>query len=509
MIIDAELKLVEAHLQQGRLDDATKRINALYARNSDHPDVLHAHAVVMWQTGNHQSAITSLDKAVLLAQTPVDLLLPLAQMHYTSGNIQAALKTMQKLVTLSPDTPDTAINLGALLIEAGQYAEACRHLQSAASYFPDNPDIYFNLGVAQKHVHKLSDTVQSYARAIMLNPENPQYRLAHANALIEIQAYDEALIALNDLDRRYPRNADVLERLAFTLTQSGNASEAQKIYQAFVEENPGNTIARRRLMYNKMQLGHWDDAAMHCQMILTKIPNDMEALGYRQFILSETSVERDPLYDIEKWLTKKTIEPPRGFKSLNSFNTLLCDEILTASRRDQDSPAISLHNGKIVADLKKCEGPAIATFVDIIEKAVAAYVDGFSYSDKSPWTDACPDYWETYIWSTILSDGGYQDSHMHPSAWLSGVYYVTLPGSLGRGVDGHAGWLEFGQPPKRLAVTSEATTQLIAPHSGLLLLFPSYLHHRTTPFTGPDTRVSIAFDCEPRNKPVEISGNNV
>ena len=72
--------------------------------------------------------------------------------------------------------------------------------------------------------------------------------------------------------------------------------------------------------------------------------------------------------------------------------------------------------------------------------------------------------------------------HIHPSAWLSGVYYVALPSSLGADDDGTAGWIEFGRPYWDFQIRAEPETRLIEPEEGLMLLFPSYMFHRTLPF---------------------------
>ena len=45
-----------------------------------------------------------------------------------------------------------------------------------------------------------------------------------------------------------------------------------------------------------------------------------------------------------------------------------------------------------------------------------------------------------------------------------------------------------------VSTRAEPETRLIEPEEGLMLLFPSYMFHRTLPFTGPGERISIAFD---------------
>jgi hypothetical protein len=85
---------------------------------------------------------------------------------------------------------------------------------------------------------------------------------------------------------------------------------------------------------------------------------------------------------------------------------------------------------------------------------------------------------------------------MHPLAWLSGVYYVEVPGGL-PAEGGRAGWLEFGQPPERFQVTAPPVLRAVEPRAGRLVIFPSWFYHRTLPFASPGRRTSIAFDVMP------------
>ena len=86
---------------------------------------------------------------------------------------------------------------------------------------------------------------------------------------------------------------------------------------------------------------------------------------------------------------------------------------------------------------------------------------------------------------------------MHPLGWLSGVYYVGVPPDMGS-AGPEAGWLEFGAPPPRLALLPSGPLRRIEPRQGRLVIFPSWFHHRTLPFTATGLRISIAFDVMPR-----------
>ena len=101
-------------------------------------------------------------------------------------------------------------------------------------------------------------------------------------------------------------------------------------------------------------------------------------------------------------------------------------------------------------------------------------------------------------WSIVLQGGGgYQAAHIHPSAWLSGVYYPRVPEIVDDHGAEQAGWIEFGQPSEEFHWSRPPPLRAIRPESGLLVLFPSYFFHRTIPYDTDGTRISVAFDVLP------------
>ena len=112
-------------------------------------------------------------------------------------------------------------------------------------------------------------------------------------------------------------------------------------------------------------------------------------------------------------------------------------------------------------------------------------------------TDPPKEQFRLSIWGVVLGAEGHQIPHIHPSAWLSGVYYVRLPGAMDSPDREPAGYIEFGRPPAHFHFSSDPRVRLIRPLQGHMLLFPSYFYHRTEPFESNDTRISIAFDIIP------------
>tara|TARA_B100000902_G_scaffold194618_1_gene185952 strand:+ start:705 stop:1286 length:582 start_codon:yes stop_codon:yes gene_type:complete len=98
------------------------------------------------------------------------------------------------------------------------------------------------------------------------------------------------------------------------------------------------------------------------------------------------------------------------------------------------------------------------------------------------------------MWGNINPKGGFNFTHVHPSGWLSGVYYIQLPENNNE--------IVF-QDPRSSRMMDFQRSSLIKdeyfshyPKVGELLLFPSWLPHFVTPNTSEQNRISISFNVE-------------
>ena len=98
------------------------------------------------------------------------------------------------------------------------------------------------------------------------------------------------------------------------------------------------------------------------------------------------------------------------------------------------------------------------------------------------------------MWGNINPKGGMNFTHVHPSGWMSGVYYIQLS------KDNNT--INFEDPrPSRMMdfqrsclIKDEYFTHHV--EVGDLLLFPSWLPHFVTPNTSNENRISISFNIE-------------
>jgi uncharacterized protein (TIGR02466 family) len=93
------------------------------------------------------------------------------------------------------------------------------------------------------------------------------------------------------------------------------------------------------------------------------------------------------------------------------------------------------------------------------------------------------------LWVNLLKVGGHHSAHIHPHSAISGTLYVEVP-------DG-SGAIRFEDPrlPMMMAAPTRPDTFVsVGPHSGLLLMWESWLRHEVLPGTGRGERLSISFN---------------
>jgi len=114
---------------------------------------------------------------------------------------------------------------------------------------------------------------------------------------------------------------------------------------------------------------------------------------------------------------------------------------------------------------------------------------------------ASPPAWRIEAWANVSRAGHANAAHHHGGAFWSGAYWVDA------GEPGAGGELElhdprgilaaFAAPHLRIALPgclSAGGSDFLAPVSGTLVLFPSWLVHSVRAYRGERPRVSLAFN---------------
>ena len=242
--------------------------------------------------------------------------------------------------------------------------------------------------------------------------------------------------------------------------------------------------------------GDFQAARRHFEQALSLDATDAHARAYLANLIldSDDHNGRRWLNDFDALIDVSTVAAPEGWDNVASFLGDL-ETALKGEASMQDSPAHrSTVGGASSRPLQTTDATALGALRRRIVEAADSYVRRHLSGDDLPLLGRRPPSVSISMWGNILKSAGHQTTHNHPSGWLSGVFYVKVPEPILNGGNGQDGWIEFGRPRAEYGNADQLDLRLFRPRPGMLIVFPSYLWHRTLPFESEQTRISIAFD---------------
>ena len=379
---------------------------------------------------------------------------------HKAGRLAEAADLYRRALTADPIDDEAHRLLGLLSFQRGQAGNAERHLRDAIRLAPDNAKTYDNLAVVLHAVQRDEEALPALRKAVELAPANELFLVNLGNLLGEMGRRADAIDAFRRAVAAAPRNADIHQRLASELLRAGDAASALRHLDAAIELGGPNATS---LALKAVALGTAGDAD-----------------GF------------NALMDFDRLAVCRHIGEAHGAASLAAFNQSLA-AIVAENSLHKDHTTI---NGLDSTEMLDLPNPATAALRRFVHGEIEARLHALPASH--PFAAMAPRTWATKSWGVTMWRQGYQDTHIHHKAWLSGVYYVQLPEVVRPGQKGHAGWIEFGRGPDDLSPVAPPNVRLIQPVEGMLITFPSYMWHRTLPFEGKRDRISIAFDVVPK-----------
>ncbi|MFQ5618804.1 MAG: tetratricopeptide repeat protein [Rhodospirillales bacterium] len=485
------------HYESGRLAEAEGALAQIQRAQPDVPDVLHLLALIALRTERPGIAVGHLEKAVAATPDSADLHDLLSSALVADGRVEAAATALERAISLKPDFADAHYNLGNVLKRMGRLEESLGHYAKASALAPDFADAHYNLGLALKESGRIGDAVTAYRRALAIDPEDAEAHTSLGSALQASGEPDEAMAAYRRALEIDPGYAEAHNNLGLVLYASGKPGEAVAAYRRALEIKPELVKAHHNLGEALLEQGNGRAALDACEACLKLDPGNTAALATRAIALAETG-DRDGarfLIDFDRLLQITRLDAPDGFDAVADFNRALERHIHAQPTLAFDPVRYPTRSGRNTNDLLLGAKGPIAAFEELIHGAIQAYRRFLPADPAHPFVASAPERWRLSVWGVVLERQGHQIPHIHKDSWLSGVYYVKLPAIVA--APGQAGWIEFGRPPASIPCSAEPRVKTLRPEEGLMVLFPSYFHHRTIPFESDEQRISIAFDVMP------------
>lgn len=448
--------------QAGDIAGAEKLYVRVLELNPHHVDALSNRGLALVGLGRFNDAIPCIENAISLTPDAPDLHFNLGTALDELWRYDEAAAAYQRCIALAPDYAPAHYNLGGLMMSASQPLDAITHYQDAIRAHPGYVEAHFGLGVAQQDAGEFEEAIKSYRQVMLYEPNHAG---AHANmgfSLKELGQFEEAHSAYHKAMALDPDNSKILSTMCDVYLAAGDPGTGLELCDAFLEKHPG----------------------------------DVSAMAFKAAALNELGDEQGlrVVHDFDQLVRPQIIDTPDGYKDLDAFNTALVRHVLNHPTLVEAPASYSTMNGRHTSELLTGDLGPMAAFERVIRSAEASYREAVLVDPGQSWLAQRPNKTKLNCWSVVMNSQGHQLSHIHPSGWLSGVYYPRLPDVIDDNDPKHEGWIEFGRTTDNYSGKKDPDVRMYKPREGLMVLFPSYFYHRTIPFHSDQLRFSIAFD---------------
>lgn len=383
-----------------------------------------------------------------------------------NGQFKQAERKFARILKTHPQHPDALHFQGVVMYKQGRFKESMNFLEASVSVANDYAEAHNSLGIVLLEGRKFEEAIKHFSRALEIRPE---FVGATVNLGTSHQSKGEFILA-------------------------------EEAYLLAIELDPSNVEAYYRLASICLTLKKNEQALEASDTALNLSPLCQHALAYKALSLQLLNRKNEALliYNHDDLVCRESIVIPSNYRNLNMFNRALSEVV-----REHPSLIWEPYNrvtrgGAVTGDLLTQPNRVVTAFERSLRNLIDKYIDSLEKKEGHPFFGNIPSDYNLTLIASILKSGGTHPSHLHESAWLSGVYYVSVPDSVECGDKAHAGWLEFGRPDVTVDSDKMLNLSVQCPEPGVVLLFPSYFFHGTIPFLARQERIGIAFDVYPR-----------
>ncbi|MDF1735689.1 MAG: tetratricopeptide repeat protein [Minwuia sp.] len=488
-----------ALLQQGKAGEAARLASRALKKTPRDPTLLFVAGLAEHACGQTRRGITHLKRAAKLQPGALAIALNLGTMLLSVGDFPAAVAELERASTIQPDNVEILGQLGIALVQAGETERAIVALRAAAAGNPGDAETAFWLGTACSKIGDHKAAEKAYQSAIAINPAHVSAHRQLGNMLTKIGRFQDAAIVNQAALRLSPGDGAVIYDLAHALASTSAPEKALAVLDPVIASGKAPPDFAELAAFAAFRAGDVADCIRRCDAVLQQYPGRTTAIAYKGMGLNEIGQREAAaeLMDMDRLVSSSIVDPPSGYGSLADFNAALVAEIEAHPSLQYSPLNRSLTRGRSTDELFENPEGAIAVFRMVIERAVARWSEAHPIDPAHPWLAQRPRRTRIGCWANIMDRGGFHDVHFHPPGWLSGVYYPQVPSGIGDGITGHEGWIEFGRAYYMLLSRDDPPVRMLKPQPGMIVLFPSFLGHRTIPFAEHDRRISVAFDVMP------------
>jgi tetratricopeptide (TPR) repeat protein len=422
-----------------------------------------------------------------------------------AGRAREAAQLYRHVLEYNPDDLVALNNLGLLLAGLKDYVPSETLLARATQLAPNRADGWVNLAIVLGDQKKFDEAIACCRKALALAPDNRQAQNTLASSLADSGRHEEAVALLERIVKRRPGYAKGHAYLGTLYAKQGRHEPAIASFRRAVEADPGDGVSLTAAGECLLILGRAEESLALLEQALALDAYDVRALALKTLALAETGRRDDEraLSDPQRLIHALALaDLGYGPDEIAALNRGLAEFAAAEAGMLEDPPQYATYKGwHSTTNLAEARHPAIEKLKGVIRRGFEARLARLGEeAPEHPFARAAPADYALDLWCVRLrGGGGKMFPHIHLAGWLSGVYYVEVPGVVDDPAAGRAGWIEFGTPRADIRLTLQPLTRAVKPEPGLLITFPSYFWHDTVPLPpeNGEQRLIFSWDYQP------------
>lgn len=253
-----------AHKQFAEVHRMCRRILSL---NPDHCEALHLLGLAFRGQGDHDSALSCLERARDAQPDHPVHCNSLAVVLNEMGQYDRAAVCLREVLRMCPDHADARSNLGLALFHQGRLAQAAQSFQEAIAVDPVHAPAWANLGMIRLVQGNYSQAVDAYQKALQVDAKRPHWLSNLGAALIGLGKYQQAAVCYKAALSIVPQDINYCVGLGVALRGLGDFSGSIKILEKALAGSPGHADALANLAVVCQHACVWQKSAeLHDQL---------------------------------------------------------------------------------------------------------------------------------------------------------------------------------------------------------------------------------------------------
>jgi tetratricopeptide (TPR) repeat protein len=270
-----------------------------------HPESAEAYAdlgLIEARQEHYKEAIPLYRKALVIDPRMSGIRLNLGLAYFKSAAMKEAIETFTPLLKTFPaDSPDhmrVSTLIGMAHFSLGEYAAAIPFLKSAANADPQNILYRFSLAQSCLNTKQYQCVLDAYQELLKLNGESAAADMLAGQAYDEMKNTNGAIEQFRAAVKADPKWPNAHYGLGYLLWTQNQCEEAQKEFQAELDNVPDNPQAMSFLADCKVQLGQTSEALPLIEKALKIDPRIARAHMNLGIIYQEQGRQQDALREL-------------------------------------------------------------------------------------------------------------------------------------------------------------------------------------------------------------------